>query len=148
MIAVAGVALLALGRGVLRGQRRAWRVAVVLLSATTVLHLAAGGDFEESLLAIVVLVLLVTGRKEFQAASDSPSLRSALVMLVAGVVGITLVTTASIELFTHLGHHQHPHIAWGTAFAAVSERLLGFRSAALPTADGPVPRPGPPRRSG
>ena len=32
LIAIAGLALIALGRGILRGQRRAWRVAVVLLS--------------------------------------------------------------------------------------------------------------------
>ena len=51
LIAIAGLALLALGRGILRGQRRAWRVAVVLLSGTIVLHLVAGADFEESLSA-------------------------------------------------------------------------------------------------
>ena len=131
MIAVAGIALIALGRGILRGQRRAWRVAVVLLSLTIVLHLVAGGDLEESLLAIAVLVLLLTNRKEFQSASDSASLRSALVMLVAGIVGITLVTTASIEIFTRLGHHSM-HIGWWTALVAVSERLLGIESVALP----------------
>ncbi len=131
VIAIAGVALIALGRGILRGQRRAWRVAVVLLSVTIVLHLAAGGDVEESILAIVVLALLLTSRKEFQAPSDSASLRSALVMLVAGIVGITLVTAASIELFMRLDHHP-THIGWWTALVAVSERLLGFQSVALP----------------
>jgi lysylphosphatidylglycerol synthetase-like protein (DUF2156 family) len=131
VIAVAGVALIALGRGILRGQRRAWRVAVVLLSLTIVLHLVAGGDLEESLLAIGVLALLLTNRKEFQSASDSSSLRSALVMLAAGIVGITLVTTASIELFTHVGHHEM-HVGWWTALVGVSERLLGFQSVALP----------------
>ncbi len=131
VIAVAGLALIALGRGILRGQRRAWRVAVVLISATIVLHLVAGGDVEESLLAMAVLAVLLTNRKEFQSASDSASLRSALVMLVAVIVGITLVTTASIEIFSHLGHHQMP-VGWWAALGAVSERLLGFRSVALP----------------
>ncbi len=131
MIAVAGIALVALGRGILRGQRRAWRVGVVLLSLTIVLHLIAGGDLEESLLAIGVLALLLTNRKEFQSASDSASLRSAFVMLVVGIIGITLVTTASIETFTHIGHHQM-HIGWWTALVGVSERLAGFQSVALP----------------
>ena len=48
---MAGLALIALGRGILRGQRRAWRVSVVLLAGTILLHLVAGADFEESLIA-------------------------------------------------------------------------------------------------
>ncbi len=81
---MAGLALVALGRGILRGQRRAWRVAVVLLSVTIVLHLVAGADFEESLVALAVLILLLTHRRDFQSASDWSSLRSALVALGVG----------------------------------------------------------------
>ena len=84
LIAMAGLALVALGRGILRGQRRAWRVSVVLLSGTIVLHLIAAADFEESLMALAVLVLLLTHRRDFQAASDQSSLRSALIALGVG----------------------------------------------------------------
>ena len=108
LIAMAGLALVALGRGILRGQRRAWRVSVVLLSGTIVLHLIAAADFEESLMALAVLVLLLTHRRDFQAASDQSSLRSALIALGVGVVGITLLTTVSFEIFTHLRHNQMP----------------------------------------
>ena len=132
LIAMAGLALLALGRGVLRGQRRAWRVAVALLAGTFILHLIAGADIEESVVALAVLLLLVTGRRHFQAASDSSSLRSALIALGIGVVGITLVTTASIELFVQIGRHHHSHIPWWTALWAVSERLVGIRTVPLP----------------
>ena len=51
LVAIAGLALIALGRGILRGQRRAWRVATALLAGTILLHLVAGADFEESLIA-------------------------------------------------------------------------------------------------
>ena len=132
LIAMAGLALVALGRGILRGQRRAWRVAVVLLSVTIVLHLIAGADFEESLVALAVLVLLVTHRRYFQAASDWSSLRSAFIALGVGVVTITLLTTASIELFIRIGRHHHTHIPWWTAMWAVSERLVGIQTIALP----------------
>jgi lysylphosphatidylglycerol synthetase-like protein (DUF2156 family) len=131
LIAMAGLALVALGRGILRGQRRAWRVAVVLLSGTIVLHLIAGADIEESVVALAVLVLLVTNRRDFQAASDWSSLRSAMVALGVGVVGLTLLTTASIELFIHMGHH-HSNIPWWTALWAVSERLVGIQTVPLP----------------
>jgi lysylphosphatidylglycerol synthetase-like protein (DUF2156 family) len=132
LIAMAGLALVALGRGVLRGQRRAWRVSVVLLAGTIVLHLIAGADVEESLVAAAVLVLLVTNRRDFQAASDWSSLRSALLALVVGAVGITLVTAASIELFVNIGHNHHSHIPWWTALWAVSERMVGIQTVPLP----------------
>jgi len=132
LIAMAGLALVALGRGILRGQRRAWRVAVILLAGTILLHIIADADVEESLFALAVLILLVVNRRDFQAASDWASLRSALVALAVGLVGITLLTTASIELFIHIGRHHHSHIPWGTALWAVSERLVGIRTVGLP----------------
>jgi lysylphosphatidylglycerol synthetase-like protein (DUF2156 family) len=131
LIAMAGLALLAVGRGILRGQRRAWRVAVILLAGTIVLHLVAGADVEESAVALAVLVLLIVNRRDFQAASDRSSMRSALVALGVGALGITLVTAVSIELFTRLGHHA-TRIPWWTALWAVSERLVGIRTIALP----------------
>jgi lysylphosphatidylglycerol synthetase-like protein (DUF2156 family) len=133
LIAIAGLALIALGRGILRGQRRAWRVAVVLLSGTIVLHLVAGADIEESLFAFAVLVLLLVNRREFQASSDWSSLRSALIALGVGAVGIIVLTATSIELFTTIDRdHTHTHIPWWTALWAVSERLAGIRTIALP----------------
>ena len=132
LIAMAGLALVALGRGILRGQRRAWRVAVVLLSGTIVLHLIAGADVEESIFALAVLILLLVNRRDFQSASDWSSLRSALIALGVGLVGIVLLTTASIELFTHIGRHHHSHIPWWTALWAVSERLVGIQTVHLP----------------
>ena len=50
LVAVIGVALLLLASGVRRGQRRAWRAAVVLLLVSTVLHLLKGVDVEEATL--------------------------------------------------------------------------------------------------
>ena len=131
LVAIAGLALFALGRGILRGQRRAWRVAVALLAGTVFLHIIAGADIEESLIAGAVLVFLLVNRKEFQAASDATSLRSALVTLAAVALGVAVLTTVSIELFIHLGHHGHP-LPWGTTFWAVSERFAGITTIDLP----------------
>ncbi len=131
LVALSGMALIALGRGVLRGQRRAWRVSVVLLAGTVGLHLLAGGDVEETLLALAVLAILLANRREFQASSDWSSLRSALLTLVGGAVGITLLATASIQLFSHVGHHHHTPAVW-TSFWAAAERLVGIRTIELP----------------
>ncbi|MGD0882935.1 MAG: phosphatidylglycerol lysyltransferase domain-containing protein [Acidimicrobiales bacterium] len=132
VVAIAGLALIALGRGILRGQRRAWRVATALLGGTIFLHLVAGADVEESLVAGVVLVFLLVNRKEFQAASDATSLRSALLALGAVAVGVAVLSTVSIEVFTHVGHHTYRPPPWPTAFWAVCERFVGVTTVALP----------------
>ncbi len=133
LIAMAGLALVALGRGILRGQRRAWRVAVVLLSGTIVLHVIAGADIEESVVALAILILLLTHRRDFQAPSDWSSLRSAVLALGVGIVGIALLTASSIELFIRVDHDgHHTQIPFWTALWAVSERLVGIRTIPLP----------------
>ncbi|MHB1518313.1 MAG: bifunctional lysylphosphatidylglycerol flippase/synthetase MprF [Acidimicrobiales bacterium] len=132
LIAMSGLALLALGRGILRGQRRAWRVAVFLLATSIILHLVAGADVEESVLTVAVLALLLANRRDFQAASDWSSLRSALIALVGGVVGLVVVTTSLVELLTHVGPHRHPHLVWWTTLWAITERLAGVTTLPLP----------------
>jgi len=132
LVALAGLALIALGRGVLRGQRRAWRVSVVLLAGTIVLHVLAGADIEESLITGAVLAFLLVNRKEFQAASDATSMRSALLALCGVALGVAVVATSSIELFTHIGRHHNLTLPWWTTFWAVSERFVGITTIDLP----------------
>ena len=58
LVTLAGIGLLALARGVRRGQRRAWAIAVWALAASVVLHLVRGGDVGGSLFwPLVVLGL-------------------------------------------------------------------------------------------
>ena len=131
VVALAGIGLLALARGVRRGQHRAWAIAAVLLGLTLVLHVVRGGDIEESGLSAVVLVLLVAYRSEFRAPSDRPSLRSALFTLVAGGLGITVVSTSVVELVERLGRQPHRFLPLWQAAYAVVERLVGVRTVAL-----------------
>jgi len=133
LVALAGLALIGLGRGILRGQHLAWQVATVLLGGTLVLHLVAGGDVEESVLALAILILLVVNRREFTAAADWPSMRSAVLALMLGALAITLLAATSIELFAHVGYHRnHFTISWWTAWWAAAERLVGVTTVALP----------------
>jgi len=102
---------------------------MVLLAGTLVLHLFAGGDNEESLLALLVLVVLVVNRRDFQAGSDWPSLRSAVLALVLGIIGICVLAAASIEIFAHVGRHRlHYSVPWWTALWAAAERLVGIQT--------------------
>jgi lysylphosphatidylglycerol synthetase-like protein (DUF2156 family) len=131
IVALAGIGLLALARGVRRGQHRAWLIAVVLLSVTLALHLVRGGDVEESALSAAVLALLLVYRAEFRAPADLPSTRSAVVALVAGTAGITVVATAVVELVLRVGPHPHRFIAvWRAAYGVVG-RLVGVPTVAF-----------------
>jgi lysylphosphatidylglycerol synthetase-like protein (DUF2156 family) len=131
LVALVGIGLLALARGVRRGQRRAFVIAAWALAISLVLHIARGGDVEESLFALFVLGFLVMHRQEFPAASDRPSLRSALVALVGGVVGITVITTALVELVLRFDFDR-PRLSLWRAGQAVLERLVGLRGVRLP----------------
>jgi len=66
----AGVALLLLASSLSRRKRRAWQLAVALVSVSVVLHLAKGLDLEESLANLTLLVLLIRSRRWFDAPGD------------------------------------------------------------------------------
>jgi lysyl-tRNA synthetase class 2 len=82
-------------------------------------------------LAAAVLCLLLVFRNEFRAASDRPSLRSAGIALVAGVVGITVLTTVVVELTLRFDLDRPQLTIWQCGRAVV-ERLVGLRGVALP----------------
>ena len=131
LVALAGISLIVLARGVRRGQHRAHLIAVAVLAVTLVLHLVRGGDVEQSLFAAAVLAFLVVHRREFPAASDRPSLRSALVALVVGVVGITVLVTVLVEVVLRFDLDLR-RISWWKAGQAVLERLVGLNGVRLP----------------
>jgi lysylphosphatidylglycerol synthetase-like protein (DUF2156 family) len=131
LVALAGAALLALARGVRRGQYRAWAVSSILLGATLVLHLVRGGDVGGSVMAGAALALLMLNRREFRASSDLPSTRSAALWLFCGVAAITATSTIATELFLRFDHHR-PRLALWRVGEAVVERLVGVQSVAIP----------------
>jgi len=131
LVALVGIGLLALARGVRRGQRRAFVIAVWALAISVVLHLARGGDLEGSVFSLAVVAFLVMNRQEFPAASDRPSLRSALIALVGGVVGITVIVSALVELTLRFDLDR-PRLPVWRAGQAVLERLVGLRGVPLP----------------
>src|SRR5689334_25275537 len=86
------LALLWLSRGLARRKRRAWQLAVALVIATAVTHLAKGLDFEEAIGSLLVLVTLLRTRREFVAPGDPESVQPLIQVLVAlAVVAPVLV---------------------------------------------------------
>ena len=84
--AVSGFFLLMLAANLLRRKRLAWGLTVGLLIVSIVSHLVKGLDFEESGVAIVLLVQLVLMRGWFTAQSDRPSIAQGVRTLVGALL--------------------------------------------------------------
>ena len=132
LVGLSGLGLVALAWGVRKGQRQAWTIAVVLLATSTVLHLLKGVELNDSLLSLLILGYLVSGRHSFRTAVDLPSRRFAALWLVFGTAVTTVLATASLEAFFLLDTVHSP-LSIEKAFLAVAERLVGDRSITLPT---------------
>lgn len=127
LVALSGVALLALARGVRRGQRHAWAVACALLAVSVALHVVKGGDIDEALVAVGILAFLLVNRSAFDASFDVPSLYRGLGYLVGGAAAAVVVSTVAIEA-VHGPSGRPPFVR---VVVGVAERLVGIDSIAL-----------------
>ncbi len=81
------VGLIWLSRSLAKRRRRAWQLAVVVVLASAVAHLARGLDFEEATVSLLLLVALVHWRRRFAVPGDPASVRP-LLGVGAALVGI------------------------------------------------------------
>ena len=86
-----GIALIWLSRSLARRRRRAWQLAIVVVVASAVAHLAKGLDFEEATISLLLLIALVHWRSRFDVPGDPASVRP-LLGLGAALAGIAAVT--------------------------------------------------------
>lgn len=126
LVALTGLSLILLSRGVRRGQRRAWKVAMVLLASSTVLHVTKGIDLEEAVVAGAVCLYLLRHRRAFRAQAEPSSLRRGLLTALAGAGAAVGTATAAVEL----GGGRAPGL--GSALVAVAERLVWLNGGRLP----------------
>ncbi len=126
---IIGLALVMLSRGILRGQRRAWIIAVIVLGVSLALHVAHSANIVAFVLTAIVLGLLLVERRWFRGTTDRGSLRSAVptILLVVGVA--VAAAFVGIEL-SNL--HAGALPAWPLVLLAVVERLVGLSTVALP----------------
>jgi lysylphosphatidylglycerol synthetase-like protein (DUF2156 family) len=130
LVALAGVGLLAVARGVLRGQRLAWLVSILLLAGTVALHLIRHGDVVQSIAALVLVAVLWWTRESFRARFDLPSLRVGLLTLLGGVLAVTLIG-ATVLWSVIPTHRNRAPISWTQAWWATAGRLVGIRTVPL-----------------
>jgi lysyl-tRNA synthetase, class II len=84
------IGLVWLSRSLARRRRRAWQLAVVVVVASAVAHLAKGLDFEEATISLLLLAALVRWRRCFDVPGDQASVRP-LLGLGAAFAGIAAV---------------------------------------------------------
>jgi lysyl-tRNA synthetase class 2 len=112
--AAVGVILILLSRALRRGKFRAWLLATVLAATAALLHVLKGLDVEESVLCVLLVVLLLSARQEFEAKPDP---RSTLRLLTVLVVGPVVATSLGFLWLVSNGDGQ----VHGTTFA---DRIL------------------------
>jgi lysylphosphatidylglycerol synthetase-like protein (DUF2156 family) len=131
LTAIAGIGMIMLSRGILKGQRRSWLVAVALLCASLALHLLHAADLITLVVCVSVLVLLVVRRDMFRAQTEPASAVTAFAILAVGGVIATLGGFIGVELAGRVHHHPLPD--WPHVMAGSAERLVGVRWVTFPT---------------
>jgi len=94
-----GLALIWLSRSLARRRRRAWQLAVALVVASAVAHLAKGLDVEEAAVSLALLGALVRYRRRF----DVPGERAALRPLLVAAAAVAAVGSVALGVELHGG---------------------------------------------
>ena len=84
-IVVIGFFLIMLSYGLARGKKHAWRITLVLLLLSAVLHIRRSGSVLATVIALLLAVLLYLLARFFQAKSDPPSVRRGYIGLGLGL---------------------------------------------------------------
>ncbi len=131
LVAIAGIGMIMLSRGILKGQRRSWLVAIALLTASLALHLVHAADVVTLLVCAAVLVLLVVQRDLFRAQTEPATLVGAFAILAVGGLFATLGGFLGVEVAGHVHHHPLP--GWPDVLLGSAERLVGIHWVTFPS---------------
>jgi lysyl-tRNA synthetase, class II len=100
-----GIGLIWLSRSLAKRRRRAWQLAVAVVVASAVAHLAKGLDFEEATISLLLLAALVRWRRRFDVPGDPASVGPLLGL------GAALAAIAAILVSEELRGADLPHTA-------------------------------------
>jgi lysyl-tRNA synthetase, class II len=130
---LAAVALLVAARGLARRRHRAWQLAVAVSGLSTALHVLHGLS-HGTLASVVVLVVLIARRQDFDRPGDGATRRIVLARAVLSVSALTLYGV--VALWLNRVNADQPFTA---RFAAdeIVRGALGLRIAGSPHLAGP-----------
>lgn len=116
-----GLALLWLARGLARRKRRAWQLAVAVVAALAVTHLAKGLDFEEATGSLLLLYYLWLTRRQFVAPGDPESVRP-LVQVLLGMTALGTIVT--LHFYNIVAYDDHVDDALTILLGALAVRAF------------------------
>ena len=97
LLLACGLALLISVRGLARGSRHAWIVALAAIGASGVLHPVGRGDLLGTIVAVAAATALILGKSSFTAHTDPRSSKAAVTWLAGG--GAMVVGYGTVGLF-------------------------------------------------
>jgi lysyl-tRNA synthetase class 2 len=118
-----GVILLLAARGLARGSRRAWQIAVPMLVTSSLLHLLKGLDYEEATAVGLLAIALIARRHDFQARGDPGANSRVAVRLAAFVAAIFAYGIVALWINQSLADQP---FSLPFAFTETGEALIGF----------------------
>jgi lysylphosphatidylglycerol synthetase-like protein (DUF2156 family) len=92
-----GLGLLFFSRGLARRKRRAWYLAVAIVIASALAHLAKGLDFEEATVHLLLLVALFRSRRHFVAPGDPATVLPLVQVVAALALSAVLFVVVMVE---------------------------------------------------
>lgn len=127
-VALAGIFLILLGRGLLHGRRTAWIAAIGLLAGSALSHLVRGIDFAHTIVGLGLIVVLLWRRRDFRARPD--------VLTTGRAIRIALAALALLPLYAALGFVLMRHgftepVTVGAAAREILDRMLFTTSGTL-----------------
>ena len=120
--AITGFFLLMLAANLSRRKQMAWLLTVALLIVSIASHLLKGLDYEESMLAGALLILLLLLRNVFTAQSDQPSIAQGFKVLI----GALLFTLAYGTAGFYLAAERHYKINFSLPEALIQTLAMFF----------------------
>lgn len=120
-VALAGIFLILLGRGLLHGRRIAWIAAIGLLAGSTLSHLVHGLDIDHIAIELGLIAILIWRQRDFRARPD--------VLTTGRAIRVALTALALLPLYAALGFALMRHgftepVTVGTAAREILARML------------------------
>ena len=129
---VASVALLVAARGLMRRRHRAWQVAVAVAAVSVTLHVLHGVN-DGTLASVVILMLLLARRHDFDRPGDMATRRAALQRLLLSLTVITAY--AFVVLWINRIDADQP-LTFRFALRETARGLVGLHAGGSPHLNG------------
>ncbi len=100
-VALTGIFLILLGRGLLHGRRTAWWAAMVLLISSLALSFVQEIDIDTLLVKVVIIVVLLWRRQDFRARPDVPTMRRGVRAAVFALILVPVYILLGFVLMRH-----------------------------------------------